>query len=113
MDPRNARGDGSQETGGSSSGSGSAVTAYGWLNFTIGSNTGGSARFPSRFGGLYGWKPTHGIFNSTGTLVAIAEQDTSGIMARSPSVFVKVGLWWANKTVLATVPSEFPKTLMF
>lgn len=89
------------------------MTAYGWLDFAIGSDTGGSVRFPARFGGLYGYKPTHGIFNLTGILVAIAEQDTPGFMTRSPSIFVKVGRWWASNTPLATVPSEFPKELIF
>lgn len=71
IDPWNSRGDGYQTTGGSSSGSGSAVTAYDWVDFTIGSDTGGSVRFPARFGGLYGYKPTHGIFNLTGILVSL------------------------------------------
>ncbi|KAF2748794.1 amidase signature enzyme [Sporormia fimetaria CBS 119925] len=100
LDPWNPRGDGYQTTGGSSSGSGSAATAYDWLDFTIGSDTGGSVRFPARFGGLYGYKPTHGIFNQTGILVAIAEQDTPGFLTRSPSIFTRLGKWWAKDTPL-------------
>ncbi|KAF2029733.1 hypothetical protein EK21DRAFT_89516 [Setomelanomma holmii] len=49
LDPWNSRGDGYQTTGGSSTSSGSAVTAYDWVDFAIGSNTGGSVRFPARF----------------------------------------------------------------
>ncbi|KAF1998772.1 amidase signature enzyme [Amniculicola lignicola CBS 123094] len=113
-DPWNARSDGYESTGGSSSGSGSAVTAYDWVDFAIGSDTGGSVRFPARFGGLYGYKPTHGIFNTTGVLVAISEQDTPGFLARSPSVFSTVGKWWAKDTPLeaaANVP--LPSKLLF
>ncbi|KAB5578141.1 amidase signature domain-containing protein [Coniochaeta sp. 2T2.1] len=90
-DPWSPRGDGYQNTGGSSSGSGSAVAAYDWVDFALGSDTGGSVRFPARYGGLYGYKPTHGIYNLTGILVAIAEQDTPGFLARSPEIFTRVG----------------------
>lgn len=82
QNPWNTRGDGYQSTGGSSSGSSSAITAYDWVDFTIGSDTGGSIRFPASLGGFYGYKPSHGVFNLTGILVAIAEQDTPGHMAR-------------------------------
>jgi Asp-tRNA(Asn)/Glu-tRNA(Gln) amidotransferase A subunit family amidase len=57
----------------------------------MGSDTGGSVLFPARFGGLYVYKLTHGIFNLTGILVAIAEQDTPGFLTRSPSIFTKLG----------------------
>jgi Asp-tRNA(Asn)/Glu-tRNA(Gln) amidotransferase A subunit family amidase len=114
IDPWNPRGDGYQTTGGSSSGSGSAVTAYDWIDFTIGSDTGGSVRFPARFGGLYGYKPTHGIFNLTGILVAIAEQDTPGFLTRSPSIFTKLGKWWAKGTPLEEVAdAPMPSNLLY
>lgn len=112
QDPWNFRGDGYQTTGGSSSGSSAAIIAYDWLDFTIGSDTGGSVRFPARFGGFYGYKPTHGVFNLTGILVAIAEQDTPGFMARSPSTFVKLGRVWAEETSLTT-PTNFPTQLQY
>ncbi|KAH7131808.1 amidase signature domain-containing protein [Dendryphion nanum] len=100
LDPWNPRGDGYQTTGGSSSGSGSAVTAYDWLDFTIGSDTGGS--------------PTHGIFNLTGILVAIAEQDTPGFLTRSPSIFTRLGKWWAKGTPLeAAAETPLPSKLLF
>jgi Asp-tRNA(Asn)/Glu-tRNA(Gln) amidotransferase A subunit family amidase len=114
LDPWNSRGDGYQTTGGSSSGSGSAVTAYDWVDFTIGSDTGGSVRFPARFGGLYGYKPTHGAFNTTGVLVAIAEQDTPGFLTRSPSIFTKLGKWWAKDTILeAEAETLMPSNLLY
>ena len=112
QDPWNLRGDGYQTTGGSSSGSGSAIVAYDWLDFTIGSDTGGSVRFPARFAGFYGYKPTHGIYNLTGILPAIAEQDTPGHMARSPSIFTRVGRVWLEGTDLSS-PEQFPTTLQY
>ncbi|KAJ4362935.1 hypothetical protein N0V83_010052 [Neocucurbitaria cava] len=114
LDPWNARGDGYQTTGGSSSGSGSATVAYDWVDFAIGSDTGGSVRFPARYGGLYGYKPSHGIFNLTGILVAIAEQDTPGFMTRSPSIFTKLGKWWAKDTPLEdAAESPLPSNLLY
>jgi Asp-tRNA(Asn)/Glu-tRNA(Gln) amidotransferase A subunit family amidase len=107
QDPWNFRGDGYQTTGGSSSGSGAAVTAYDWLDFAIGSDTGGSVRFPARFAGLFGYKPTHGVFNLTGILVAIAEQDTPGHLARSPDVFVRVYRAWAAGTTLEAEVNQY------
>lgn len=114
LDPWNPRGDGYQSTGGSSTGSGSAATAYEWLDFTIGSDTGGSIRFPARFGGVYGYKPTHGIFNLTGILPAISEQDTPGFFARSPSIFTKLGHWWATDTPLeAHIDTPLPSQMLY
>lgn len=111
-DPWNARGDGYMSTGGSSSGSGSAVVAYDWVDFALGSDTGGSVRFPARFGGIYGYKPTHGIFNLTGILVAIAEQDTPGFLARDPEVFTRVGRVWADGKPLVAAPETLPKKML-
>ncbi|CAH0046123.1 unnamed protein product [Clonostachys solani] len=111
-DPWNARGDGYMSTGGSSSGSGAAVTAYDWVDFALGSDTGGSVRFPARFGGVYGYKPTHGIYNLTGILVAIAEQDTPGFLARSPGIFTRVGRVWADGKPLAPSPEVLPRKML-
>lgn len=111
-DPWNARGDGYMSTGGSSSGSGSAVVAYDWVDFTLGSDTGGSVRFPARFGGVYGYKPTHGIYNLTGILVGIAEQDTPGFLARSPEIFTRVGRIWAEGKPLVSLPGTLPRKML-
>jgi Asp-tRNA(Asn)/Glu-tRNA(Gln) amidotransferase A subunit family amidase len=113
QDPWSFRGDGYQTTGGSSSGSSAAIVAYDWLDFTIGSDTGGSVRFPARFAGFYGYKPTHGIYNITGILPAIAEQDTPGHMARSPSIFTRVGRVWLDSTTIAVEQPALPTTIQY
>jgi hypothetical protein len=113
LDPWNSRGDGYQATGGSSSGSGAAVIAYDWIDFALGSDTGGSIRIPSRHGGLFGYKPSHGIFNITGILVAISEQDTPGFMTHSPELFSKLGRFWAKGTPLEQVPTKFLTNLQY
>jgi Asp-tRNA(Asn)/Glu-tRNA(Gln) amidotransferase A subunit family amidase len=113
QDPWSFRGDGYQTTGGSSSGSSAAIVAYDWLDFTIGSDTGGSVRYPARHAGFYGYKPTHGIYNLTGILPAIAEQDTPGHMARSPAIFTTVGRVWLTSTEVSSSPPTFPTTLQY
>jgi len=99
LDPWNSRGDGYQTTGGSSSGSGAAMTAYDWMDFALGSDTGGSVRIPFWHIGVYGYKPSHGIFNITGnscrhfrtryswvydTFSRIVQQTWSGLGKRHP-----------------------------
>jgi Asp-tRNA(Asn)/Glu-tRNA(Gln) amidotransferase A subunit family amidase len=113
LDPWNSRGDGYQTTGGSSSGSGAAMTAYDWMDFALGSDTGGSVRIPFWHIGVYGYKPSHGIFNVTGILVAISEQDTPGFMTRSPELFSKLGRVWAKDTPLEKALTKFPTNLQY
>lgn len=51
--PLNPRGDGYQDPSSSSSGSAVAVSAYDFLDFTVGSDTGGSIRGPASVNGAY------------------------------------------------------------
>lgn len=68
-------------SGGSSSGSAIAV-ARGTCDVSFGTDTGGSVRLPAAFCGLFGYKPTNGLFSATG-LVPLSEMlDTIGLIAR-------------------------------
>lgn len=69
-------------TGVSSSGSGVAAAA-GMAYATIGSDTGGSIRFPSACNGLTGVKPTWGLISRYGIFDLAATFDHLGPMARS------------------------------
>lgn len=69
-------------TGVSSSGSGIAPAA-GLAYATIGSDTGGSIRFPSAANGLTGLKPTWGLISRYGIFDLAATFDHLGPMARS------------------------------
>ncbi|KAF9870786.1 hypothetical protein CkaCkLH20_11685 [Colletotrichum karsti] len=114
QDPWNPRGDGYQTTGGSSSGSGSAVSSYDWIDFALGSDTGGSVRFPARFAGLYGYKPTWGVHSMKGVFNGVSELDTVGFLARSPSTFITLARYWARGTSLDTLAaSVLPPTLTY
>ncbi|MEO9528804.1 AtzE family amidohydrolase [Roseibium sp.] len=74
--------DPSRMSGGSSSGSGSAV-ASGMVPVTLGSDTNGSIRVPSSFCGLFGLKPTYGRLSRHGTYPFVGSLDHLGPLARS------------------------------
>lgn len=69
-------------TGSSSSGSG-AATAAGLCYASLGSDTGGSIRFPSTMNGLTGLKPTWGRVSRAGVFPLADSLDHIGPMARS------------------------------
>ncbi|MHB0964527.1 MAG: amidase family protein, partial [Gemmatimonadaceae bacterium] len=68
--------------GGSSGGTGAAVTAsFGALGW--GSDTCGSIRIPSAFGSLFGLRPTMGLFSRDGIVPLAMTQDVPGPLART------------------------------
>jgi amidase len=77
-------------TGGSSSGSASAVAA-GVVDFAVGSDTGGSVRLPASFCGVLGMRPTHGRIPLDGVCPLAPSFDTCGWFARDAGVFERVG----------------------
>ncbi|RYG16291.1 MAG: amidase, partial [Chitinophagaceae bacterium] len=67
---------------GSSSGSGSAVSAN-LCAIAIGTETNGSIIAPSSFCGVVGFKPTVGLWSRSGIIPISATQDTAGPMCRT------------------------------
>jgi amidase len=76
-------------TGGSSSGSASAVSS-GLCDFALGTDTGGSVRAPANHCGLYGLRPTHGRVSLEGALDLAPSLDTCGWFARDVATFARV-----------------------
>ncbi|MDA2807405.1 amidase family protein [Nocardiopsis suaedae] len=74
-----------RHTGGSSSGSASAV-AGGAADIALGTDTAGSVRVPAACCGVLGLRPTHGALDSTGVLPLASSFDTVGLFAREPGV---------------------------
>ena len=68
--------------GGSSSGSGAAVSDY-MVFGAFGTQTGGSILRPASFCGAVGYKPTYNVINRGGLMFAAENLDTIGILARS------------------------------
>ena len=77
-------------TGGSSSGSASAVSSQ-LCDFALGTDTGGSVRAPASHCGLYGIRPTHGRVSLESALALCHSYDTCGWFARDADTFARVG----------------------
>ncbi|KIW31595.1 uncharacterized protein PV07_03225 [Cladophialophora immunda] len=105
--PFNPRGDGLQKPSSSSTGSAAAAAAYEWLDFTIGTDTGGSIRHPAGVNGVFGQRPSHGLLSLEGVLGATDLFNTVGIFARNVDVFTRVGSYLVSQ---AQVPSRFPES---
>ncbi len=76
-------------SGGSSSGSASAVS-NGLCDFALGTDTGGSVRAPASHCGLYGLRPTHGRISLEGALDLAPSLDTCGFFARDTFTLARV-----------------------
>ncbi|VUC34495.1 unnamed protein product [Clonostachys rosea] len=113
--PWNPRGDGYMQIAYSSSGSGAAIVAYDWIDFALGSDTGGSVRIPAALGGSYGIRPTWGGMDLTNVLPLSHPFDTAGFFARDPQLFSKIGkLWYANSNVeVNKTYNSFPTKLLY
>jgi len=92
-------------TGGSSSGSASAVST-GLADFALGSDTGGSVRAPASHCGLYGIRPTQDRISLEGCFPLCATFDTCGFMTRDAQSFARVAavLLGADATPLPARP---------
>ena len=89
--PYNPRGDGQQKASSSSAGSAAAAAAYEWLDFTVGTDTGGSIRHPAGVQGLYGQRCSSALADLEGVLGASDLFNTVGIFARRVDTFCRVG----------------------
>ncbi|XP_027160231.1 amidase 1 [Coffea eugenioides] len=76
--------------GGSSSGSAVAVGAM-TVDFSLGTDTGGSVRVPASYCGILGFRPSHGIVSTKGVIPMAQSFDTVGWFARDPVILKHVG----------------------
>jgi len=90
-------------TGGSSSGSASAVS-NGLCDFALGSDTGGSVRAPANHCALVGLRPTHGRISLEGVLDLAPSFDTCGWFTRDVATFARVA-----DVLLGADPSPLPE----
>jgi amidase len=90
-------------TGGSSSGSASAVSC-GLVDIAVGSDTGGSVRAPASHCGLVGLRPTHGRVSLAGCMPLAPVFDTCGWFTRDIASFARVGRLLLGEDSAAPVP---------
>ncbi|KAK9161246.1 hypothetical protein Syun_007587 [Stephania yunnanensis] len=76
--------------GGSSSGSAVSVSAK-LVDFSLGTDTGGSVRVPAAFCGIFGFRPSHAVVSTTGVTPMAQSFDTVGWFARDPAILNGVG----------------------
>lgn len=77
-------------SGGSSSGSASAVS-LGLADIGLGTDTGGSIRVPAVYQGLYGIRTTHGAVSVAGLMPLAPSFDTVGWLTRDAETLARVG----------------------
>lgn len=78
--PFNPRGDGYQTPAGSSNGAAAALSGYPWLDFSIGTDTSGSVRYPAAICGLYGLRYTSHTISTVGIQPCCREFDAIGLL---------------------------------
>lgn len=106
--PFNPRGDGYQKPSSSSTGSPVAVAAYPWLDFALGTDTGGSIRAPAGCNGIYGTRPSTGFNSSDGVFPVAEVLDTVGIFTRNASLLHEVGIRTMKPTFALPIIKQKP-----
>jgi amidase len=96
-------------SGGSSSGSASAVT-LGQADIGLGTDTGGSIRVPAAYQGLYGIRTTHGAVSVRGLLPLAPSFDTVGWMTRDAATLAAVGSVLLPSRQRPGLLAELPRT---
>lgn len=94
-----------QRVVGGSSGGAAAAVALDLVDFSIGSDTGGSVRLPACYTNIYGFKPTYGRISRWGMVAYAQSLDTVGIMSKD------LGTIWKAFSVLDLHDSKDPSCL--
>lgn len=95
-------------SGGSSSGSASAVS-MGHASIGLGTDTGGSIRVPAAYQGLWGLRTTHGAVPREGVLPLAPSFDTVGLLTREPGLLERAAEVLLGAS--ATPPLETSQTV--
>ncbi|KAL3455273.1 amidase signature domain-containing protein [Aspergillus heterothallicus] len=112
-DAFNPRGDGYQDPGVSSAGSGAATASYDWVDVAIGTDTGGSIRIPAGKNGVFGLRPSFGALSNEGVMAEGEFFDAVGFHTRSPYTLQFFGkTWLAASDQLTTEYTTFPRRII-
>ncbi|MFA6171133.1 MAG: Asp-tRNA(Asn)/Glu-tRNA(Gln) amidotransferase subunit GatA [Patescibacteria group bacterium] len=95
--------------GGSSGGSGAGVAAD-MCAFALGTDTGGSTRYPASFCGIVGLKPTYGRASRFGLIAMTSSTDVPGVLGKTveDTAIVLRTIAGEDKNDATTVPSKVP-----
>ncbi|RKK89170.1 hypothetical protein BFJ68_g16775 [Fusarium oxysporum] len=105
--PWNPRADRYQSTGGSSSGSASAVASYDWLDIAIGTDTWGSVTRPALWCGCFGLRPSTGAVSCNGVEPYVKKWDIPGILGRDLDKCRDFAAEWLSLDRFEQTPKEF------
>ncbi|PNP47805.1 hypothetical protein THARTR1_10490 [Trichoderma harzianum] len=105
--PWNPRADGYQSPGGSSSGSASAIVAYGWLDIALGTDTWGSITRPAHWCGCFGLRPSIGSISTDGIEPYVQSWDVPGVLARDLQKCKRFAEEWLNFDNFEKAPENF------
>ncbi|KAL8899111.1 MAG: hypothetical protein Q9207_006362 [Kuettlingeria erythrocarpa] len=109
----NPRADGYQTTGGSSSGSAVAVAAYEWVDIGVGTDTNGSIRRPAQCNGVFGLRPSQGVFPQDGMFTVFKTFDVPGIFARDLDKLATFATkWYAPQAMKESANNLTPKIIL-
>ncbi|RDW58489.1 hypothetical protein BP5796_12419 [Coleophoma crateriformis] len=113
--PWNPRADRYLGLSASSHGSAAAIAAYPELDFTIGTDTGGSVRNPADRAGVYGLRPTWSVINVTGVITSAKTLDAVGFLARDPWLSNKLAKVWfgPDNPALASGSFSHPMKIIY
>lgn len=106
--PFNPRGDSYQSPSSSSAGSAVASAAYSWLDFAIGTDTGGSTRHPAGVCGTYGMRLSANAVSTAGVYTVSPLLDSVGVFARSAHILEAVVKVLMDPSQTPSVPSKSP-----
>jgi hypothetical protein len=80
--PFNPRADGCQSSSGSTTGGATSLAGYDWIDFSIGTDTTGSIRWPAAWHGLFGLRAAHGAADMKDVYRSCREFDALGLLGR-------------------------------
>ncbi len=106
--PFNPRGDSYQSPSSSSSGSAVASAAYPWLDFSIGTDTGGSIRHPAGVCGTYGMRASTNSISTAGIYSVSPLLDSVGVFARSAPILEAVMKVLIESPLPLSLPPKSP-----
>ncbi|KAH8590218.1 amidase signature domain-containing protein [Bisporella sp. PMI_857] len=110
--PFNPRGDFYIGATGSSTGSAAALGTYPWLDFTLGTDGGGSVRDPAVSNGVYGLRPTHNGKQEPGALIPCPSFQTIGYFTRSLAELLTISKFWCQWKSIKNKKFNVKKILM-